>query len=267
MYKNKKQAILVVSFGTSYADTRKKTIDVIREEIRTRFPDYPVYEAWTSGMIIRKVKERDGYQVDTVTEALERMLQDGVTDLIVQPTHMINGIENDIMKQDVMAKQDAFASITFGNPLLTNEDDSFSVIRALMDELEPISQDTALVLMGHGTSHYVNPVYAALDYQFKEQGFANVFVGTVEEYPGLETLKKILRERHFEKLVLAPLMIVAGDHAKNDMASEEEDSWKSQFEQAGYQVRCILKGLGEYCGVRELFIKHIDQAIQGSCNY
>lgn len=261
MCKNQHKAILVVSFGTSYEETRKKTIDVICEEIRQHFSDYQIYEAWTSNMIIHKVRERDGYQIATVKEALDQMLQDGITELIIQPTHIINGIENDIMKAEILARKDAFHTVSFGSPLLSDEADSFVVIDSIMAEIGELEKDTALILMGHGTTHYVNAVYAALDYQFKERGYERVFVGTVEKYPSLETLKKILKDKNYKKLILAPFMIVAGDHAKNDMASGNKESWRSQFEGEGYQVSCIMKGLGEYAGIRQLVISHIKEAI------
>lgn len=258
MSENKK-AILVVSFGTSHEDTRIKTIDAIVKEIKDAHPECSIYEAWTSGMIIRKVGKA-GYHVMTVSQAMEQITKDGITHLVVQPTHVINGIENDQMKKDVLAWNGQLEEIRFGTPLLTSEMDSFFVIDTLMDEIGELEEKTALVFMGHGTTHYANTIYAALDYQFKDKGHPNVFVGTVEAYPSMETLQKHLKEGGYKKLILTPFMIVAGDHAKNDMASEDKDSWRSQLEASGYEVSCLLKGLGEYKGVRQLFLEHISQA-------
>ena len=256
-----RKGLLAVSFGTSVNETRRKTIDAIENDMREAFPDYKLYRAWTSGMIIKKLKKRDKLQIDTVKEAVERMLAEGITEVIVQPTHVINGIENDQMIADVLAYRERFSDIRFGTPLLTSEEDSAAVIRAVMEEFGEISKDTALVFMGHGTTHYANSIYAALDYKFKDMGYSNVFLGTVEAYPSMETLKKLVRAHGAKRVILAPFMVVAGDHAMNDMSGEDEDSWRSRFEAEGFQVECVLKGLGEYRGVRKLYMDHIRAAL------
>lgn len=252
-----KKAILAVSFGTSHEDTRKITIDAIEDSMRDAFPDYPVYRAWTSKMIIRKLKNRDNIIVPTVREAMEQMISDGITDVLVQPTHVINGIENDLMKEDALSYRDSFHSISFGDPLLTTEEDSHKVIAAIAEEFSNITKKQALVFMGHGTTHFANSIYAALDYTFKDKGYHNFFLGTVEAYPSMESLKKMVKAYQPEEVVLAPFMIVAGDHAKNDMAGDDPESWYSQFKDEGYEVKAVLKGLGEYKGIRRLFIDHI----------
>ncbi len=252
-----KKAILVVSFGTSYEETRKKTIDAIESSIAQAFPDYRIYRAWTSKMILAKLKKRDHIHIPNVKEAMEQIKADGITDVLIQPTHVINGIENDLMKEDALSFKDQFCSITFGDPLLTTEEDNRQAIEALVSEFAHIPSDQAVVLMGHGTSHYANTTYAALDYTMKDMGYSNFFLGTVEAYPSMETLMKMLREFQPEKVHLAPFMIVAGDHARNDMAGDDPDSWYSQFTKAGFQVETCLKGLGEYEGIREIFIRHV----------
>ena len=171
-------AILAVSFGTSHADTREKTIDRIEEDIQKAYPDDKVYRAWTSKMIIKKIWNRDGVKIFNVKEAMEQMKADGIKNVLVQPTHVINGIENDLMQEDVKAYADAFESISFGTPLLTTEEDNIRVAKAVAEDLQP-GKENALVLMGHGTSHYANSVYAALDYRFKDMGYDNIFLGTV----------------------------------------------------------------------------------------
>ncbi len=260
MNSTEKKAILVVSFGTSHSDTRAVTIDMIESDIAAAFPDFSIYRAWTSGMIIQKVFRRDNIKIFTVTEAMEQMHADGITDVIIQPTHVINGIENDLMKEHALAFQKDFRSIRFGTPLLTSEADHRAVITTITESFSSLSQKETLILMGHGTTHYANTVYAALDYQFKEMGFANIFVGTVEAYPDMDTLLRLVSRFQPEQIFLAPFMIVAGDHAVNDMAGEE-DSWKSQFEALGYPVTCVLKGLGEYKAVRKLFLSHIQDVL------
>lgn len=256
-----KKAILVVSFGTSHENTRAVTIDAIESEIASAFPDFAIYRAWTSGMIIRKILKRDHVKIFTVIEAMEQMLADGITDVIIQPTHVINGIENDLMKEHALSFRDAFRSIRFGTPLLTSEADNRAVIAAVTETFSSLSPKDALVLMGHGTTHYSNAIYAALDYQFKEMGYPNIFVGTVEAYPDMDTLLRLVDQTHPEQIYLAPFMIVAGDHAVNDMAGEDEESWQSQFQSLGYPVTCILKGLGEYEAIRKIFLQHIEDAL------
>lgn len=255
--KETKKAILAVSFGTSHNDTRKITIDAIEKDMQDAFPEYALYRAWTSKMIIKKVNTRDAVHICTVKEAMEQMLQDGITDVLVQPTHVINGIENDLMKEDALAFQEEFHSISFGDPLLTTEQDNLAVIDAITSEFQDLKRDEVLVLMGHGTTHYANAIYAALDYRFKDKGYQNIFLGTVEAYPTMESLLKMVHAYQPKKVVLAPFMIVAGDHAKNDMASNDSDSWYSQFKAEGYEVEPVLKGLGEYPGIRKLFIEHL----------
>ncbi len=255
------KAILVVSFGTSFYRTREKTIDRIEEEIGKAFPEYAVYRAWTSKMIINKLKRRDGIQIPTVTEAMEAMLEDGITSLVVQPTHIINGIENDLMKEDVLRYEKRFEKIAFGTPLLTSTEDNEAVISAVMAEFPNLGKKDALVFMGHGTTHYANSIYAALDYTFKDMGYPHVFLGTVEAYPSFETLLKLVRNFGPEKIILAPFMVVAGDHAIHDMSSEDEDSWRSRFQREGFSVECVMRGLGEYSGVRRIYIEHIAKAL------
>ena len=256
-----KKAILVVSFGTSYNPTREKTIDVIEKKIGEAFPDCQIYRAWTSKMIMAKLLKRDGVKIHNVKEAMEQMQRDGITDVLIQPTHVINGIENDLMKEDALSCRDSFHSITFGTPLLTSEQDNCDMIEAIHQEFSYLKADEALVLMGHGTTHYANAIYAALDYTFKDKGYPNIHLGTVEAYPSMETLLKVIREQNPSKVVLAPFMIVAGDHARNDMASDDPDSWRCQFEAAGFPVECVLKGLGEYTKVHEIFIRHVREAM------
>lgn len=261
MDKNTKKGLLAVSFGTSVNETRKKTIDAIERDLREAFPDHTLYRAWTSGMIIKKLKKRDRIQIDTVKEAMERMLSEGITQVTVQPTHVINGIENDQMIADVLAFRDRLTSVRFGNPLLTSEEDSTAVIRAVMAEFQDLPEEEALVFMGHGTTHYANSIYAALDYKFKDLGFRNVFLGTVEAYPSMESLMRLVQAYGVKCVTLAPFMVVAGDHAMNDMSGDDRESWRSRFEAAGFQVNCVLKGLGEYKGVRELYVRHAGSAV------
>lgn len=257
-----KKAILAVSFGTSVDETRRLTIDAIEGAIGAAYPDWPVYRAWTSKIICAKLLKRDHVKIDSVTEAMVRMKEDGIRDLIIQPTHVINGIEHEQMKADVMEFFTEFDSIRFGSPLLTGDRDSDAVIDAVAKEFPGLSDRDMLVLMGHGTTHFANSIYAALDYRFKDRGHMNIFLGTVEAYPAIDTLLRIAEQKKPEKIILAPFMIVAGDHAINDMSGDDGDSWRSRFEAAGYRVECVMKGLGQYPAIREIFVNHVAEAME-----
>lgn len=259
---SKKKAILVVSFGTSINEAREKTIDKIEDDFRQSFPDYTIYRAWTSKMIIRKILKRDGVRIMTVTDAVEQMISDGIQELIVQPTHILNGIENDIMISEVNFFAEHFDSIRFGNPLLSSTNDNLAVIAAIKKEYPDIPDNEALVFMGHGTVHFTNTVYAALDFTLKDYWHSNIFMGTVEAYPSIDTMVKLVKNLAPAKVHLAPFMIVAGDHAINDMAGDEEDSWKNIFRKEGYEVVCHPKGIGEYPAIRNIFISHAREAME-----
>lgn len=256
----KKKAILVVSFGTSHSDTREKTIDQIEADIQNAYPEYVMYRAFTSKMVIILLKNREGINIYTVSEAMEQMKMDGIEEVIVQPTHILNGIENDIMIRDANLYKADFTSILFGAPLLNETEDYRSVINTFVKALPVLSENEAVVCMGHGTQHHANAAYAALDYMFKACGYYNIYVATVEAYPSIEDILKQLKRNKYSKLILIPFMIVAGDHAKNDMAGAEEDSWKVILENEGFMVSCIMKGLGENPDIRQIFVEHIKEA-------
>lgn len=258
---NQQKAILLVSFGTSYEESRKKTIDKILEDVTNAFPDYQIYQAWTSKMIIHILEQRDHIHIPTIEEAMMQIQSDGITDLTVQPTHLINGLENDMMKETILSMASSDIKVRFGNPLLTSTEDNHQVLEAVMPEFSDIPSKEALVFMGHGTTHYVNSVYAALDYTLKDMGYHHVFMGTVEAYPDLDVLIRQVSRTNPCRVHLAPFMLVAGDHANNDMAGNENDSWKSRFEAAGYEVVCHLKGLGEYESIRNIYLEHLQDAI------
>lgn len=254
-----KKAILVVSFGTSYLDTLDKTIGAIERKIAAAYPDYRVYRAFTSRMIIKKLKRTRKIEVDTVKEALNRMIADGIEQVIVQPTHVINGIENDRMMDDLMEQMDAFQKIRVGKPLLNSVDDYKKAIHAVMSEVE-LQEEEMLVLMGHGTEHHANAAYPTLEYTFHALGYQQVLVGTVESFPELKNVLAKLQISGKKKVLLMPFMIVAGDHARNDMAGEE-DSWMSELTEEGYEVRAQIRGLGEMEGIQNLFLEHIEEVM------
>lgn len=259
---HKKKAILVVSFGTSYNDSREKTIDAIADTIAYAFPQYTVHQAFTSKVIINTLKIRDHIHIDTVTQALQRLVKEGYQELVIQPTHLVNGIEYDKMVADAIAFKGQFDKIQMGKPLLTTISDYDQFIQAVLDEIpEKNESHTAVIFMGHGTTHFANAAYAALDYHIKHKGYRNVFVGTVESYPDVQTVREDVLAFGAKKAVLYPIMIVAGDHAHNDMAGNDEDSWTSIL-QNDVEVTSVLKGLGEYKGIRNMFVNHVADALE-----
>lgn len=258
--REEKRAILVVSFGTSHHDTCARTIAVIEEQIKKEYPQYPLYRAWTSGMIRRKIEKRDGIHIFSIHEAMEQMKADGIKEVIVQPTHVLNAIENEEMLAQIETAASLFVRVSVGAPLISTSQDQEKVA-AFMSKEWKIHEDEMLVFMGHGTEHQANAVYERLNQQFKRQGREDMFLGTVEGVPGISDVVEAVKKRNPEKVILAPFMIVAGDHAKHDLAGEEEDSWKSILEKEGYEVECVLKGLGEYAGIRQIFLEHLQDAM------
>jgi len=261
-----KKAILVVSFGTSFNDNRAKTIGAVEKDIAAAFPDYEVRRAFTSKMIIAKLKKRDNEYIDYITEGIDRLADDGFTDVIVQPTHIMNGIEYDFVFEAVRERASKFESIRVGKPLLTSEEDYDKVLAAINAEIVPEAESvaggkTAIVFMGHGTEHFANATYGQLQLKFMTRNLPQVFVTTVEGFPSYYDTLKIMDGKGFHKAVLLPFMLVAGDHANNDMAGDDEDSMKNVFAKDGYEVSCIVKGLGEYSSFRKLFVDHVADAI------
>jgi len=257
MVYSSKQAILVASFGTSYEETRRKTIDVIEKTISRAFPDYEVRRAFTSNHIIKKLRTRDQMIVHTVSEALNALHRDGFDTVTIQPTHIINGEEYEKIVNEATQFEGHFHSLRISRPLLTNTQDYHQVIAAIINDFPALDDDHALILMGHGTTHFSNASYAALDYMFKEQGHHNVFVGTVEAYPAIDIILKQIQTLGSTKVILAPLMLVAGDHIINDMAGADDGSWRSACEQVGLEVTCILKGLAENPQIRDIYLAHL----------
>jgi sirohydrochlorin cobaltochelatase len=258
---NGKPVVLVVSFGTSFAETREKTIGAIESAIAVAYPDYEQRRAFTSQIIIDRVSRRDGVKIDNVTRAMRRLRSDGVKELVVQPTHIMNGIEYDQLRAEIKPFERYFDSVRYGVPLLISGEDYTQVIAAIVDSTrEYLASDTAVVFMGHGTEHEANGVYARLDALLKAQN-PHYFVATVEAEPTLDDVIAGFAPLGIKKVVLLPFMIVAGDHATNDMAGDEDDSWKSILEAKGYTVTPVLKGLGEYPEIRRIFVRHAGEAI------
>lgn len=259
---DEKPVILTVSFGTSYNDSREKTIGAVEKSIADANPDYEVRRAFTAQTVIDILKERDNIETDNVEEAFERLVSDGVKTLVVQPTHVMNGYEYDDLIAVVDSYRDKFDKVSVGAPLLTSDEDYSRVADALMEDTSAYNNaETAIVFMGHGTEHSANATYAKLQTTFDSKNASNYFVGTVEATPSLDDIVAAVKAGGYKKVVLQPLMVVAGDHANNDMAGDEEDSWKTVLTNEGFEVECVLKGLGEIESVQNVYDEHVKNAI------
>ena len=257
--------LLVVSFGTSFNDNRVATIGGIENALKKAYPDYSVRRGFTAQIIIDHVRIRDGEIIDNVTEALERAVANEVKTLIVQPTHLMNGIEYDEIMGILAGYSDAFDKIIVGAPLLTSDDDFQRVAQVLVDATAEYDDgETAICFMGHGTEHESNGVYARMQQLFTDMGKTNYFVGTVEAEPSLEDVMALVQAGNYKRVVLRPMMVVAGDHANNDMAGDEEGSWKTEFEAAGYEVIPVIEGLGGIPEIQQLYIEHVQAAIDAA---
>lgn len=258
--------LLVVSFGTSYNDSRRLTIGAIEDKLDDEFGGtYSVRRGFTSQIIIDHVKSRDDIAIDNVKEALDRAVDNGVKNLVVQPTHLMNGLEYNELVDEIANYSDAFDSVSIGEPLLTSDDDFDKVITAITDATAEYDDgETAICFMGHGTEADSNAVYAKMQELLTEKGYDNYYVGTVEATPSLDDVLALVNAGDYKRVVLRPLMIVAGDHANNDMAGDEDDSWKSAFEDAGYEVICVVNGLGELPAIQDIFVEHAQAAIDAA---
>lgn len=264
-----KKAILVVSFGTTHQDTLKLTIEKIEHKVREEFKGYEIRRAFTAHIIIKVLKERDRIYIDTPEEALGKLRDEGYEEVIVQPLHIIPGAEFDYIKLvvDKFKEEKAFKSIKLGRPALFFQkgEDTPDDYCIFIDSIKSIiPKDKEMVFMGHGTAHHANACYSCLQYMFIKEAMHNVHIGTVDGYPTLQDIIRILKKKQVKELKLAPLMLVAGDHAKNDMASEEEDSWQSMLKAEGMKVDIYLHGLGEIDAFQDIYLEHIKDAIEGT---
>lgn len=276
--------LLVVSFGTSFNDSRVEDIKGIEDTLAEAYPEWAVRRAFTAQIIINHVQARDGEVIDNMQQALDRAVANGVKNLVVQPTHLMHGAEYDEMMEALEEYQDKFESLAVAEPMLGEvgndatviNEDKAAVAQAIADEAckeagfddmqAAADAGTAFVFMGHGTSHTANVTYDQMQTQMEELGFTNAFIGTVEGEPegtDCQAVIEKVKAAGFKNVVLRPLMVVAGDHASNDMAGDEEDSWKSQFVAAGEfdSVECQVAGLGRIDAVKDLYVEHAKAAI------
>ena len=255
--------ILIVSFGTSYSNSRHVTIGAIEDAIREAYPDYQVRRAFTAQIIIDKLKKEENIEIDNVKQALDRAVANGVKTLIVQPTHLMNGLEYNDLKKELDKYKDKFDKIALGEPLLTSDEDFKQVIAAITnDTKEYLDGETAICFMGHGTEADSNKVYATLQEKLKAAGYNDYFVGTVEATPTVDdVIAQVKESGKYKRVILQPLMVVAGDHANNDMAGDGEDSWVSKFKAAGFEVKPVLRGLGQNYDIQKIYLEHLKAAI------
>ena len=277
--------LLVVSFGTSFNDSRAEDIGGIESALQEAYPDWAVRRAFTAQIIINHVLARDGEKIDNVEQALERAAANGVKELVIQPTHLMHGAEYDELTQAVDNFRDMFESVEIAEPLLGEVGADASVVNADKetvakavvqtaveaagyDSIEAAAEDgTAFVFMGHGTSHAAKVTYSQMQTQMEDLGFNNVFIGTVEGEPEETSCEAVIgkvKEAGYTNVVLRPLMVVAGDHANNDMAGEDEDSWVSQFEASGAfeKVDTQIAGLGSIPAVQEIYVQHTGEVVK-----
>ena len=276
--------ILVVSFGTSFNDSRAEDIGGVEKALQAAYPDWSVRRAFTAQIIINHVQARDDEKIDNMDQALERAIDNGVKNLVVQPTHLMHGAEYDELTEAVESYKDKFESVKIAEPLLgevgtdetaVNEDKaevaeaitSEAVKTAGFDSLDAAKEDgTAFVFMGHGTSHTAKISYSQMQTQMNDLGYDNVFIGTVEGEPedtSCEAVIGKLKAAGYKKVILRPLMVVAGDHANNDMAGDDDDSWKSQFEASGAfnSIDTQIAGLGGIDAIQQIYVAHTQAAI------
>ena len=276
--------ILVVSFGTSFNDSRAEDIGGVEKALQAAYPDWSVRRAFTAQIIINHVQARDDEKIDNMDQALGRAVDNGVKNLVVQPTHLMHGAEYDELTEAVENYKDKFESVKIAEPLLgevgadetaINEDKAAvaeaitaeAVKTAGFDSLDAAKEEgTAFVFMGHGTSHTAKISYSQMQTQMEQLGYENVFIGTVEGEPedtACEAVIEKLKNAGYKKVILRPLMVVAGDHANNDMAGDDDDSWKSQFEASGVfdSIDTQIAGLGEIDAIQQLYVAHTQAAI------
>ncbi len=261
---NSENVLLVVSFGTTSAESRRLNIGSVEQAIQeTAGKSWNVRRCFTSQTIINIISRKEQIKIDNISEALEKAASDGARNLVVQPTHLMKGLEYDKLCGMLSEYGDSFEKVAAGDPLLTSDEDFLRVADALI-EASARSEDgeTAFVFMGHGTEAAANGIYSKMQNVFSNKGMCDYFVGTVEAEPSLNDVIKAVGERNYKRVVIRPLMLVAGNHAINDMASRDDPgSWYSRFRAEGYETVCIIEGLGQLEAVRNIYADHADRAI------
>ncbi|MFW5976788.1 MAG: sirohydrochlorin cobaltochelatase, partial [Bacillota bacterium] len=256
-----KKAILPVSFGTTYPGTRKLTIKACENSIKSAFPEFTVRRAFSSQMVINKIKKREGIAIDNPKEALDKLKEDDFSKVIVQPLFLIPGTEYHKLKKIVKKYKKYFSDLKMGKPLFYKNEDYKIITQALQKQIPDLKRNEAVLFAGHGSKHPANSIYTCLDYYFKNNGFNNIWVGTVEGYPEIDSIVTQLKKQNIKKVILIPLMMVAGNHVQKDMV-EKKDSWKNVLENQGFKVEVYFHGLGENKEIQKIYVDKV-KAIAG----
>lgn len=255
------QACIMISFGTSHPDALS-AIGHLESSLKKQLSGVDCFRAFTSRTIIKKLKEEQGVSIPTPEEMISRLAEQGYDTVICQTLHVIPGFEYEKMVRELSKYRAAFQNFVISKPLLSSETDYIQSVNAVCSCIPILREDEALVLMGHGTEHFANAAYCQLENTFRALGHERIYVGTVEGFPGVEYILSRLNARQVKTAYLMPFMIVAGDHAKNDLAGEGPDSWKSVLEKNGVCAVPISTGLGDLELIGEIFAKHLKEAIE-----
>ncbi len=259
---NTDKEILVVSFGSTYQETTEKTIGAIEKYIGRIRPDYSVCRCFTSSRIIAVLRKREGICIDDPAEALQKAAAEGIRDIIIQPTHIMEGAEYHKLLNEAEKYRHCFENMAIGRPLLTSEEDFTVMARAVLAHLPDPGEKTAVLLMGHGSDAPSNAVYRKMENHLRQEEALHHYFATVEGEPVIEDILPFLKEKQYEKIILSPFMVVAGRHAVKDLAGDTEDSWKGILLKEGFRVETVLHGIGEWREVQELFADHAAAAMK-----
>lgn len=259
-----KNGILVVSFGTTYREARKLSLEQIENTIASAYNNFSVYKAYTSRIVKKCIYENEGILIPDVGQALQKISEDGIENIYIQPTHIIPGEEYNKILNAVIKYKNKFNIIKTAMPLLSSDKD-FELTASILNHCYGFgntNSDNAFILMGHGSGHSANKCYSQFQDTLNQKGFSNVFVSTVEGFPDFDSSLNILKKHSYKNITLIPFMVTAGDHAHNDMAGNKEDSWKNRLINLGYNVTVITQGLGEIKEIQNLYLSHLENIIR-----
>lgn len=263
--RDKQKGILIVSFGTTYQDTREKNIDEIVKAVREKFPDCEVRQAYSSDKIRKILEKKDGIIIPDTEEALKQMKQNGIKQVVILPTHIIDGVENNKVKQIAKEYESEFETLIMAGALLEHEEDYAEVAKALWDSIVGVVQERIVIFMGHGSYHKADTSYKKMEQALREYAGREIYIATVEGQIKIEDIIGRIRQKN-SGILLLPFMSVAGEHARNDMAGEGK-SFLTELTEAGYETECMLCGIGEYEKIREIYIKHLIKAEKDVTGY
>lgn len=253
--KYSKKAVLIISFGTTF-ERGMQAIENIECKFRGAFSEYDVFRVFTSGMIIKKLKRTKGIEIMDMDKALDALYHQGYTEVLCQPTHIINGMEFEKIKNAAIPYQKLFQKLIIGKPLLTSEENFRDTAKILLNQMPEYKKEEAVVFMGHGSTHFANGAYSQMENMFRFLGREQVYVGTVEGFPGLSYIEKRLKEKQIRKVYLMLMMVVEGEHAQNDLAGKE-NSWKSRLAEQGYEVSTSITGMGMMDEIGQLYVEQM----------